>query len=385
MAYTKELSFSYRNPTRIVFGEGSTLNMASEVEALGGTRALIVTDEGLMNTDLPQRIKDALGDKCAGIFGEVQPDSGVHIVDRGVEMAQELGADILVSLGGGSSIDTAKAMTVVLKEGGKLADHFLKPIEGPLMPHIAIPTTSGTGSEVTWIAVVKDHDQGVKRILLSDQLIPKLAILDPQMTVGLPPLVTASTGMDAMCHAVEGIASVRSEPISDAMNLHAIRLIMEYLPRCVEKGGDLLARGQQMIAATIAGVGFGNSLVGIVHAMAHIVGGRHGVPHGIANGILLPYGMRYNLDACPDRYALVAEAMGVMEKGMSEKEAAASAVDAMWQFTKRMEHPQRLRDVGVPKEDLEACANATLTEPSMFTNPRPGELNEILKMFQEAW
>lgn len=385
MAYTKELSFSYRNPTRIVFGEGSTLNVPSEVEALGGTRALIVTDEGLMNTDLPQRIKDALGDKCAGIFGEVQPDSGVHIVDRGVEMAQELGADILVSLGGGSSIDTAKAMTVVLKEGGKLADHFLKPIEGPLMPHIAIPTTSGTGSEVTWIAVVKDHDQGVKRILLSDQLTPKLAILDPQMTVGLPPLVTASTGMDAMCHAVEGIASVRSEPISDAMNLHAIRLIMEYLPRCVEKGGDLLARGQQMIAATIAGVGFGNSLVGIVHAMAHIVGGRHGVPHGIANGILLPYGMRYNLDACPDRYALVAEAMGVRERGIGEKEAATSAVDAMWQFTKRMEHPQRLRDVGVPKEDLEACANATLTEPSMFTNPRPGELNEILKMFQEAW
>ena len=385
MVYTKELSFNYRNPTRIVFGEGSTLNVASEVEALGGTRALIVTDEGLMNTDLPQRIREALGDKCAGIFGEVQPDSGVHIVHRGVEMAQELGADILVSLGGGSSMDTAKAMTVLLKEGGKLADHFIKPIEGPLMPHIAIPTTSGTGSEVTWVAVVKDHDQGVKRILLSDQLFPKLAILDPQMTVGLPPLATASTGMDAMCHAVEGIASGGREPISDAMNLHAIRLIMEYLPRCVEKGGDLLARGQQMIAATIAGVGFSNSLVGIVHAMAHIVGGRHGVPHGIANGILLPYGMRYNLDACPDRYALVAEAMGVRERGMGEKEAAASAVDAMCQFTKRIAHPQRLRDVGVPKEDLEACANATLTEPSMFTNPRPGELNEVLKMLQEAW
>jgi len=205
------------------------------------------------------------------------------------------------------------------------------------------------------------------------------------MTVGLPPLATASTGMDAMCHAVEGIASAGREPISDAMNLHAIRLIMEYLPRCVEKGDDLLARGQQMIAATIAGVGFGNSLVGIVHAMAHIVGGRHGVPHGIANGILLPYGMRYNLDACPDRYSLVAEAMGVGERGMSEKEAATSAVDAIWGFTKRMGHPQRLRDVGVPKEDLQACATGTLTEPNMFTNPRPGELNEVLKMLQEAW
>jgi len=385
MAYTKELSFNYRNPTRIVFGEGSTLNVASEVEALGGTRALIVTDEGLMNTDLPQRIREALGDKCAGIFGQVQPDSGVHIVKRGVEMAQEVGADILVSLGGGSSIDTAKAMTIVLKWGGKLDDYFAKPIEGPLMPHIAIPTTSGTGSEVTWVAVVKDHEQGVKRILLSDQLFPKLAILDPEMTVGLPPLVTASTGMDAMCHAVEGIASIGREPIADALNLHAIRLIMQYLPRCVEKGDDLVARGQQMIAATIAGVGFGNSLVGIVHAMAHIVGGRHAVPHGIANGILLPYGMRYNLDACPDRYAFVAQAMGVREEGMNEKEAATSAVDAMLQFTKKIGHPQRLRDVGVPKEDLEACAVATLSEPSMFTNPRAGELNEVLKVFQEAW
>ncbi|MBA7620714.1 NAD-dependent methanol dehydrogenase [subsurface metagenome] len=385
MVYTKELSFSYRNPTRIVFGQGSALNVALEMEALGGTRALIVTDEGLMNTDLPERIREALGDKCVGIFGEVQPDSGVHIVQRGVEVAQERGADILVSLGGGSSIDTAKAMTIVLKEGGKLTDYLTKLIEGPLMPHIAIPTTSGTGSEVTWIAVVKDHEQGVKHLFLSDQIFPKLAILDPEMTVGLPPLVTASTGMDAMCHAVEGIASVMREPIADALNLYAIRLIMEYLPRCVEKGDDLLARGQQMIAATMAGVGFGNSLLGIVHAMAHVVGGRHGIPHGIANGILLPYGMRYNLDVCPDRYALVAEAMAVREKGMSEKEAATSAADAIWEFTKRMGHPQRLRDVGVPKEDLEACATATLNEANMLTNPRPGELNEVLKMLQEAW
>jgi len=383
MAYTKELGFTYRNPTRIVFEEGSASGVAWEVRVLGGTRALIVTDEGLMKTDLPGRIKEALGDKCAGIFGEVQPDSGVHIVQKGVEVAQELGADILVSLGGGSSIDTAKAMAIVLNGGGQITDY--KPIEGPLMPHIAIPTTSGTGSEVTCIALVKDHEKGVKLLFMSDHLFPELAILDPKMTVGLPPLLTASTGMDAMTHAVEGIASTTREPIADALNLHAIRLMMEYLPRCVEQGDDLLARGQQMIAATLAGMGFGNSLVGIVHAMAHIVGGRHGVPHGIANGILLPYGMRYNLDACPDRYAMVAEAMGVREKGMSDWEAADAAVSAMWDLTKRIGHPKRLRDVGVPQEDLEACASATLSEPSIFTNPRPGDLNEVLKMLQEAW
>jgi alcohol dehydrogenase class IV len=233
--------------------------------------------------------------------------------------------------------------------------------------------------------VVKDDEQKVKQIFLNDLLFPKLAILDPQMAVGMSPILTASTGMDAMTHAVEGVTSVLREPIADAMNLHAIRLIVEYLPRCVEKGDDLLARGQQMIAANLAGIGFANSLLGIVHSMAHIVGAKHGVPHGIANGILLPHGMKYNLDACPDRYALVAEAMGVREKGMNDKEAATAAVNAMNDFLKRISHPVRLRDVGVPADALEDCATATLSEPSILTNPRPGDAAEVLKMFQEAW
>ena len=385
MAYTKDLRFVYRNPTRVVFGEGSISGIALEVESLGGTRALVVTDEGLTKTDLPERVKSALGDKCVGVFGEVKPDSGFDVVQRGVEVAQELGADILVSVGGGSSMDTAKAMSIVIKGGGKLSDYVGAPIGEPPVPHIAIPTTSGTGSECTQIAVVKDDEREVKQIFLNDHLFPKLAILDPQMAAGMSPILTASTGMDAMTHAVEGVTSVLTEPISDALNLHAIRLTMEYLPRCVEKGDDLLSRGQQMIAANLAGIGFANSLLGIVHSMAHIVGAKHGVPHGIANGILLPHGMRYNLEACPDRYALVAEAMGVKEKGMNDKEAATAAINAMKDFLTRITHPVRLRDVGVPAEALEDCATATLSEPSILTNPRPGDPSEVLKMFQEAW
>jgi len=385
MPYTKDLRFVYRNPTRVVFGEGSVAGVALEVGSLGGTRALVVTDEGLTKTDLPERVKSALGDKCVGVFGEVKPDSGFDVVQRGVEVAQELGADILVSVGGGSSMDTAKAMSIVIKGGGKLSDYVGAPIGEPPVPHIAIPTTSGTGSECTQIAVVKDDEREVKQIFLNDHLFPKLAILDPQMAAGMSPILTASTGMDAMTHAVEGVTSVLTEPISDALNLHAIRLTMEYLPRCVEKGDDLLARGQQMIAANLAGIGFANSLLGIVHSMAHIVGAKHGVPHGIANGILLPHGMRYNLEACPDRYALVAEAMGVKEKGMNDKEAATAAINAMKDFLTRITHPVRLRDVGVPAEALEDCATATLSEPSILTNPRPGDPSEVLKMFQEAW
>ena len=385
MAYAKELSFVYRNPTRVVFGVGSVSGVALEVESLGGTRALIVTDEGLTKTDLPERVKSALGDRCVSVFGDVKPDSGFNVVQRGVEVAQELGADILVSVGGGSSMDTAKAMSIVIKGGGKLSDYVGALIAGPTVPHIAIPTTGGTGSEVTPIAVIKDEERGVKQVFLSDYLFPKLAILDPQMTAGMSPLLTASTGMDAMTHAVEGVTSILREPIADAVNLHAVRLIVEYLPQCVEKGDDLLARGQQMIAATLAEIGCSNSLYGIVHAMAHVVGAKHGVPHGIANGILLPHGMRYNLDACPDRYALVAEAMGVKEKRMNDKEAATAAVNAMSDLIKSIGHPQRLRDVGVPADGLEDCATATLSEPPILTNPRPGDPDEVLKMFREAW
>lgn len=385
MPYSAELRFRYRNPTRVLFGDGSVSRVASEVESLGGTRALVVTDEGLATTGLPDRVRVALGDKCVGVFSGVKPDTGVAIVHSGVEMARQAGADVLVSVGGGSTIDTAKAMSVVLKWGGRLPDYFGARIDGPLASHVAIPTTSGTGSEVTRIAVIKHEEQEAKHAILSDHIFPDVAILDPQMTMGMPPLLTASTGMDAMTHAVEGLASTLREPFADALNLHAIRLIVEYLPRCVEHGEDATARGQQMIAAALAGMGFGNSLVGIVHAAAHVLGARYGVPHGVANGVLLAHGMRYNLDACPDRYALVAEAMGARQPQMDDGQAAEAAVEAMTEFVRAIGHPERLRDAGVPSDTLKTCAEATLAEGSMGTNPRPGDLDGVLKMLEAAW
>lgn len=385
MAYGEELRFRYRNPTRVVFGRGSLSRVGAEMESLGGTRALVVTDQGLAHTDLPGRVSAALGDGCAGTFAEVAPDSGLGIVARGVEMGRDVGADLLVSVGGGSSMDTAKALSLVLTRGGTLADYFGQRIEGALIPHIAIPTTSGTGSEATCIAVVKDEGQAVKRAILGDSLFPSVAILDPQMTVGLPPLLTASTGMDAMTHAVEGLVSTLRQPMTDALNVHAIRMIVEHLPRCVERGDDIVARGQQMIAATLAGMGFGNAMVGVVHAAAHILGARYGVPHGIANGILLSHGMRYNLDACRDGYALVAEAMGVAHMATDTEAAATGAAEAMRAFVRRLGHPERLREVGLPGDALEGCAVATVEEGAIRTNPRPGALEWVLDMLRDAW
>ena len=385
MAYGEELRFRYRNPTRVVFGHGSLSRIGAEMESLGGTRALVVTDQGLAQTDLPGRVTAALGDRCVGTFAQVAPDSGLDIVARGVEMARDVHADLVVSVGGGSSMDTAKALSLVLTRGGRLADYFGQRIEGVLMPHIALPTTSGTGSETTRIAVIKDEAQAVKRTILSDSLFPSVAILDPQMTVGLSPLLTASTGMDAMTHAVEGLVSTLREPIADALNVHAIRMIVKHLPRCVEQGDDVVARGQQMIAATLAGMGFGNAMVGVVHAAAHVVGARYGVPHGVANGILLSHGMRYNLDACRDGYALVADAMGVAEAGTDTEAAATAAVEAMKAFVREIRHPERLRDVGVPHDALEDCAAATVEEGAIRTNPRPAAVEWVLSMLREAW
>ena len=387
MAYSRELSFVYRNPTKIIFGENAVDDVAVEVDGLGGTKALIVTDEGIEKTGLVERLERALGEKCAGVFDRCIQDSGVHIVEEGYEFAKGKGVDVLVSIGGGSVIDCAKGMAILLKEGGTLSDYIgFQMLTRPVTPHIVIPTTTGTGSEVTCAAVIKDHATKTKLIFWDNHLTPNVAILDPTVVAGLPPQLTASTGMDALCHCVEAIPSPQAEPIADALALHAIRLIRENLLRSFEKGNDLVARGQMQIAATIAGIAISNAPTGMVHSMAHTVGAKYGVPHGIANAILLPYCIMYNLDECPDRYAMVAEAMGAKKEGMSDTEAGEAAANAIWELTKKIGLPQRLRDVGVPEDGLEECADASLYDASMVYNPKTiTEAQEVLGVYKKAW
>jgi len=387
MAYTSELSFVYRSPTKIIFGENAVDDVAAEVDELGGAKALIVTDEGIEKAGLVERLEKALGNKCVGIFDQCTQDSGVHIVEGGYEFAKGKGVDVLVSIGGGSVIDTAKGMAILLKEGGKLSDYDgFQMLERSVTPHIVIPTTTGTGSEVTFAAVIKDHAAKIKLLIGDTHLIPNVAVLDPTLVVGLPPQLTASTGLDALCHCVEAIHSLQREPIADALALHAIRLIRENLLRSFEKGDDLVARGQMQIAATTAGFAFGNAQIGMVHALAHTVGAKYGVPHGIANGILLPHCIMYNLDECPDRYAMVAEAMGVRKDGMSDMEAGEAAANAIWELTKKLGLPQRLRDVGVPEDGLEECADAALSDGCIVYNPKTIiDSQETLGVYKKAW
>lgn len=388
MPYDVNLNFVFLTPTKIIFGKNTALDVAIEVENLKCKKALIVTDRELAkNTDIPERIKKVLGNLCVGIFTDVEPDSGIHIVNQGAKLGKELGADCIVSVGGGSAIDTAKGIAIVLKEGGKLQDYAgFQVLTRPQTPHIVIPTTAGTGSEVTYLAVIKNHEEGRKLLFGDYNILPNVAILDPKMTEGLPPRLTAATGMDAMSHAIEALHSLQREPIADGMALHAIRLIKAFLPKAVENGTDMMARGQMLIAANMAGAAFSNAQVGIVHALAHSVGARFKVHHGLANSILLPACLRYNADACGEVYLDVLSALGVNIEGIQPHKAGDVVADKIIEFTKKLGLAQRLRDVGVPEEGLKECSELALSDGAIVYNPKPiFDPDEILKVYQKAF
>ena len=388
MSYDPDLNFVFWSPTKIVFGENTALDVAMEVESLKCKKALIVTDRDLVkNTDLPEKIKKALGNLCVGIFSDVEPDSGLHIVNQGAKIGKELGADCIVSVGGGSAIDTAKGMAILLKEGGRLQDYAgFQVLTRPQTPHIVIPTTAGTGSEATYIAVIKDHEEGRKLLFGDYNILPNVAILDPKMTEGLPPRLTAATGMDAMCHAIEALHSLQRQPITDGLALHAIRLIKEFLPRAVKDGKDMAARGQMLIAANMAGSAFSNAQVGLVHALAHTVGAKFKVHHGLANSILLPPCIEYNADACGDVYLNVLSALGVKIEGVSPDRAGCILADRIADFTRGLGLPQKLREVGVSEDGLHECSEIALSDGAIVYNPKfICDSAEVLKVYRQAW
>jgi len=387
MAYDQDLAFVYSGPTKIIFGNGSSASeVESEMSALKCSRAIVLTDQGIIKAGLLDKITKSLGEKCVGVFSDVPQDSGLDVVDRAAALAKEKGADIVISVGGGSVIDTAKCVCILLTEGGSLSNfNGIQQLTRPQTPHISIPTTAGTGCEVTWVAVILDKSKGQKRLIVESYNTPRVAILDPTLTVKLPPLLTASTGMDAFCHAVEGITSVQHEPIADAMGLHAIRLLNKHLPQCIKNGSDLTARGQVLLAATMASWCAGNCLYGVVHAMAHSIGAVAHVPHGIANGILLPHCMEFNLPDAEDYYAEIAQAMGVYEKGSSTAQAAEAAVKAVFDFTKKIGHPQKLSEFGVKENDIIKAAELSMADGAIVTNPRlVADSGEVLEIYKKA-
>jgi aldehyde dehydrogenase (NAD+) len=386
MTYDQDLSFNYFGPTKIVFGVDSSKDVEIEMSSLGGTKAVVVTDQGIIQAGLLDHIVKALGSKCVGVFSDIPQDTGVEVVDAGAAFAKKNGADLVVSVGGGSVIDTAKGMCILLTEGGSLRDfNGVQLLSRPQTAHLVIPTTAGTGSEVTNVAVIMDKERGQKRLVVENFNVPRLAILDPKMTVKLPRLLTAGTGMDAVTHAVEALHGLQHDPIADGLAIHALRLLVRYLPVCAEKGDDLVARGQVQIAATLAGWAFCNSMVSVVHALAHSIGAVAHVPHGFANGILLADCMEFNLESCPDAYAAVAESFGIRDRGMDDLDAAKAAIAAMREFTKKIGHPQRLSEFKVKEDDVVRAAELSLGDGAIIINPRLVlDASEMLEIYKKV-
>ncbi|MGC1404218.1 MAG: aldehyde dehydrogenase family protein [Thermodesulfobacteriota bacterium] len=377
----------YISPTLIIGGHGCLPSIGKVITTLNSRRVLVLTDAGVRKAGLTKLVEEALADFCVGVFDDIAQDTDLDTVDAAVAMARDLKADCIVSVGGGSVIDTAKAVCVTLKNGGRANDHIaVARLTEPQTPHIVIPTTSGTGSEVTNVAVIKSKAAGRKVYIVDPYIVPNAAILDPRFTMTLPQGLTVTTAMDAMTHAVEALTSIMSNAICDGQALQAIRLIGENLPKVVANGQDEKARGKLQVAATTAGWAFTIAQVGLAHAMAHTVGILHNVPHGAACGIVLPKVMRYNVDFAADKLTLVAQALGVNTTGMDPRTAALAAADAIEALMKKAGHPMRLRDVGVPEEGLGICAFHAIADAAALFNARPvSDPMEVLGLYQQAY
>ena len=386
--------FEFQIPGKVICAENCVETIGLEMEKVKGSKVLVVTDEGVEKAGITQTVIDGIESdsvKFVGVFNQVPPNSEIQVVQRCYDKVLETSADCLISVGGGSVIDTAKATTILMVESGDLLEHQSAVYipSGPMPPHISVPTTAGTGSESTFAAVIADHQQKVKLIFQGPELAPTVAMLDPMVTTTLPPGLTASTGMDALTHCIEALHSEMHEPICDGLSLHGIRLITRYIARATADGQDIDARTYMLIAANMGGVAFANAFVGIVHAMAHSVGGHFGTPHGVANAILLPYGMEFNLryvdEGVPASYRRVAEAMDLDVTADDDMTAAKKAIERLRKLTVEIGLPQRLRDVGVPEDGLDAAMADAMVDGSMFNNPGDPEEEEVLELFKKAF
>lgn len=380
-------ALQYMAPTNVLAGHGTLAGLPEAIVALGCRRAMIVTDRGVRQAGLAQLVEDALCDLSVGMFDDVPSDSDLATVDTATAQARELGADCIVSVGGGSAIDTAKAVCVTLKNGGEVNDYVaIMRLTEPQTPHVAIPTTAGTGSEVTNVAVIHNSRLDRKVYIVDPKIIPNVAILDPRFTISLPPRLTAATGMDAVTHAVEALTSTLAQTVCDGQALHALRLMKEFLPRAVVNGKDEQARIETSVAACMAGWAFSTAQVGLAHSMAHTVGTLHHVHHGTACGIMLPKVMRFNVDFAADKLAMAAQALGVDTARMTERDAALAAADAVEALMRKIDHPTTLREVGVPVDALEADAFHALGDIATLFNARPvSDPADVLGLLRKAY
>lgn len=371
------------------FGPGARKMLPEAIARIGKKKALVVTDPGLIKFGVAKMVTDVLDDNNVPyeIFSDVKPNPTVANVTAGIEAFRKSGADFIIAIGGGSSIDTAKGIGIVINNpdfSDIVSLEGCAPTTNRSVPIIALPTTAGTAAETTINYVIIDEEKQKKMVCVDPNDIPAVAIIDAELMYSLPRGLTAATGMDALTHAIEGYITKGAWEMSDMFEIEAIRMIAHYLPIAVEQPTDAEARNGMAVAQYIAGMAFSNVGLGLVHGMAHPMGSLFDVPHGVANALLLPTIMRYNKEKCLNKYPAIARAMGMDTTGMTAEEASDAACDAVQALALRVGIPQHLTDLGITENDIPRLARQALEDVCTPGNPRDVDLATIEQLYRSV-
>ncbi|MCJ8301169.1 iron-containing alcohol dehydrogenase [Shewanella sp.] len=382
------MSTTFYMPPMSMMGPDAIKQLGSELKARNFNKALIVTDKALVDIKLVDRLTDELSahDIAFSIFDGVKPNPTEKNIEQGLKLLKVQDCDFVISFGGGSSHDCAKGIALVAANGGHIRD-FSKGVHlsaKPQLPLVTVNTTAGTAAEMTIFAIVTNEEDETKYPIVDKNLTPIIAVNDSELMVAMPKFLTATTGMDALTHAVEAYVSTAATPITDATAIKAIELISMNLLRAVDNGEDREARDAMQYGEYLAGMAFSNASLGYVHSMAHQLGGVYDLVHGLCNAILLPYVSRFNAAVSSERFADIAKAMGVDTTGMDAADAAEAGIVAIETLSASVATDQKLADLGVKQERLEFMAINALNDACSLTNPRKASTEEIINIFNQA-
>ncbi len=392
MAVREEV-YGYFIPSVTLIGIGAAKEIPAKIKALGGSKPLVVTDKGITGAGITKQITDlieAAGMECV-VYDETIPNPTDKNVHDGVDIYKSNGCDSLITLGGGSSHDCGKGIGLVIANGGKIHDYEgVDKSTNPMPPYVAVNTTAGTASEMTRFCIITDTSRKVKMAIVDWRVTPGVALDDPLLMMGMPPALTAATGMDALTHAVEAYVSTIATPMTDSAAEKAIELIATHLRPAVANGQDIVAREGMCYAQYLAGMAFNNASLGHVHAMAHQLGGFYDLPHGECNAILLPHVERFNLIAKMDRFAKIAQLMGENTEGLSTRDAAELALTAIQNLSKDIGIPSGLIELGkrygkeVKAEDIDTMTGNAQKDACGLTNPRTPKDADVIAIYKAA-
>lgn len=391
--------FEFKMPARVKFGEGISKQIGQVLRDMGYKKVFIATDKGIVAAGIIAQVEEGLkaGNFEYVVYDELIPDPTIEVVDEAAEILRKSGADVVLAVGGGSPIDTAKAMCLLQTHEGSIREYLFggtKTVTKPIMPLICIPTTAGTGSEMTAASVITNNQNQTKVSVTHENLIPKYALIDPTLQLGCPPFITGTTGMDALTHAIESYISNRANPISEAMSLQAIRMIGKNIRIAVGSGSTIEARSNMAVASTIAGVAFMNGGLGVVHGIGQTLGAMVHVPHGVAMTLLLPYCMERSVVGNFEKFKDIAIALGKNVEGMDLRDAAFAAVDAVFEMAEDLRVPMKLSELDpakrhcsekIEKDIFEAVADDVMNYRLLADTPVKITKADVLEILEAAY